>query len=147
MCKGGRFYRDSSIHITQPGQHLAAPPPLCQHSAFYPPWIFSGVAEKTNSIFPLSGKRSSKKEILFQQIWRQDNKWILSLYSYQGNTTPKSPTAHQWQRKMLAFLLLLWIFSLLEQSSVFCETGNNFVNLLVYGVGVGAVVENSERNT
>ena len=90
---------------------LQPPPPLCQHSAFYPPWIFSGVAEKTNSIFPLSGKRSSKKEILFQRIWRQDNKWILSLYSYQGNTTPKSRTAHQWQRKMLAFLLYQWLHS------------------------------------
>ena len=51
------------------------------------------------------------------------------------------------EKNVSIFTASLEFFSLLEQSSVFCETGNNFVNLLVYGVGVGAVVENNERNT
>lgn len=45
------------------------------------------------------------------------------------------------------FTVSLESFSLLELPSVSSETGNNFVNRLVYGMGVGAVVENNERNT
>ena len=37
MCKGGRFYRDSSIHTTQPGQHLAALSTPRWNFVFYPP--------------------------------------------------------------------------------------------------------------
>lgn len=144
MCKGGRFYRDSSIHITQPGAHLAALSTLLPALCVYAPWIFSGVAEKTNSIFPLSGKRSSKKEILFQQIWRQMNFVLIFLpgqyHSQISNSTPMT------EKNVSIFTASLEFFSLLEQSSVFCETGNNFVNRLVYSVG-GGIVENNERNT
>ena len=50
------------------------------------------------------------------------------------------------EKNISIFIASLEFFSLLEQSSVFCETGNNFVNRLVCGVA-GGIVENNERNT
>lgn len=61
-------------------------------------------------------------------------------HSQISNSTPMT------EKNVSIFTASLEFFSLLEQSSVFCETGNNFVNRLVYSVG-GGIVENNERNT
>lgn len=59
---------------------------------------------------------------------------VLSPIFLQGNTLQISNSTPR-QRKMVAFFTASLDFSLLEQSSVFVGRNNNFVNLLVYGVG------------
>lgn len=92
------------------------------------------MAENTNSIFPLSGKRSSAKEIVFQQIWKaelknQDDFCPIPAAPMAESHSPPTP----WHPQK---------FPLPGKLSISPETGKNFVRRSIYG----RVQEESEEN-